>query len=191
MPSSSTPPIPTKLLLIGLRGSGKSTLARALASHQHLTWLDLDDLTPRELGCATVAEAWAKAGEKGFRDAESRALRAALAGEASILSLGGGTPTAPGGARQIELARDTGRAVVAYLRCTPDELRQRLELAHATGGTAAAARPSLTGRGVLEEIEEVFRARDPLYQSLATRTIEGLRAIEDGVRALEDWRRWK
>lgn len=193
-PAVNTPrpphPAPTKLLLIGLRGSGKTTLARGLAARQGLAWIDLDELTPRELGCSTVAEAWARAGEKGFRDAESRALRAALGGDAAIISLGGGTPTAPGGARQIEAACDDRLAVAAYLRCTPQELRGRLELAHAAGAPAAAARPSLTGRGVLEEIEDVFRARDPLYQSLATRVIEGLRSIEDGVMALESWRTW-
>jgi shikimate kinase len=150
------------VILIGLRGSGKSTLGRALAARQGAEFLDLDTLTPGLLGFATTGEAFAGAGETEFRRAEARALREVLAGPfAGILSLGGGTPTAPG---VPDLLAPPARVV--YLRAAPGTLRARLM------GTDASERPSLTGAPMLDEIEEVWARRDPLYRGLARVIIE-------------------
>jgi shikimate kinase len=175
------------LLLIGLRGSGKTTIGRELARVQQRTFLDLDDATPAFLACSGVREAWDRFGEPAFREAEARALRAALNLSGAVVALGGGTPTAPGAAEQIAHALDDGDAVSAYLRCAPAVLRQRLAGAF---DDALADRPSLTGAGTLEEIEAVFEARDALYCTLATRIIEGIVTMEDALAALDDWPRW-
>ncbi len=176
------------LLLIGLRGSGKSTLGRALASCQNRPFLDLDDATAAFLHCDSVAEAWSRHGEPAFRDAESRALSAVLHDSGRIIALGGGTPTAPGASELIERAKHERRCVVAYLRCTPDELRARLQ---SLGPSALADRPSLTGAHPLDEIESVFAARDPLYRTIATRTIDDLADINKAVAALDGWHTWR
>ncbi|MCB9844882.1 MAG: AAA family ATPase [Phycisphaeraceae bacterium] len=154
------------ILLIGLRGSGKSTRGRALAARLSRAFVDLDEVTPREMGCATVREAFAR-GEAAFREAEVRALRRVLESDGQVVALGGGTPTAPGAADLIRAERRAGRARVVYLRADAAELRRRLERED------NAQRPSLTGRGVLEEIEEVFARRDPLYRDLADGVVEG------------------
>lgn len=175
------------LLFIGLRGSGKSTLGRALAAREGRRFLDLDVVTPAFLHCDSVAQAWSRFGEPAFRAAEVRALAAALRDDPSVIALGGGTPTAPGAAEMIDSARDRGECTVVYLRCTPAELRARL----ATVDEAAMReRPSLTGAPALDEIDEVFRARDALYRALATREISGVRSVEEGLAALGGWREW-
>lgn len=175
------------LLLIGLRGSGKTTIGRALAAQQRRTFLDLDDATAAFLHCGSVAEAWQRHGEPAFRDAESLALSAALHDEGIIIALGGGTPTAPGAAQLIEQARRERRCVVAYLRCTPSELRHRLA---ALDDDALSNRPSLTGAHPLDEIEQVFAARDPLYRELASREITGISSVDDALACLRDWPTW-
>jgi shikimate kinase len=156
-----------RLILIGLRGSGKSTLARELAARLSCAWVDLDDVTPRELGCATVAEAWSTRGEPAFRAAEAAALATVLSGGgARVIALGGGTPTAPGTAELLRAEQSAGRARVVYLRASAAALRERLR------GAMGANRPSLTGGDPLAEIDEVFARRDEPYRRIADRVIE-------------------
>lgn len=175
------------LLIIGLRGSGKSTLARALSAAQRRERVDLDDLTLLALGCATASEAWNTKGVAAFRDAEASGLRRLIERPAGrIVALGGGTPTAPGAADAIERAKREGRAVVVYLRASPESLASRLR---ASGG-AGANRPSLTGADPIDEIAAIYAQRDPLYLRLASRTIEGVDRADEAVRLLESWPEW-
>jgi shikimate kinase len=156
------PRLDRHILLIGLRASGKSTLGRALATALGgVPFVDLDDHTREALGATTVREAFLDAGEAGFRAAEAQALARALrSGEAHVLALGGGTPTAPGAAEQIAEARREGRAFVVFLDPPLSTLAERLT-------THEGDRPSLTGRGVVAEIGDVAAVRRPLYAALA------------------------
>jgi shikimate kinase len=85
-----------------------------------------------------------------------------------VLSLGGGTPTYPESKEMIRghIRESSGKVALVYLRATPATLASRLS------ATDLSSRPSLTGRGVIEEIGELFDKRDPLYTSLATRVID-------------------
>jgi shikimate kinase len=148
------------VLLIGLRASGKSTLGAALAAALGAEFVDLDDLTARALGFAVAGEAFRRAGEEAFRAAESGALRSAVDSTPRVIALGGGTPTAPGAAAMIDALRQSGRAIVVFLDPPVATLESRLR-AH------AGNRPSLTGAGVVDEVEEIARRRRPLYAALA------------------------
>lgn len=170
------------VLLIGLRASGKSTLGAALAARLGVGFVDLDDLTARELGFASAGDALRAAGEPAFREAESRALRAACGAAPCVIALGGGTPTAPGAAPFVESLRRDGRALVVHLDPPIAVLEARLR-------ESAGNRPSLTGRGVVEEVDEIARRRRPLYAALADFTFAGeadaeavLGAVGDAVR---------
>lgn len=151
---------------MGLRGSGKSTVGRALARARGAPFVDLDDLTAAALHAATPGEAFRASGEAAFREAEARALGVVFGRSPCVIALGGGTPTAPGAADLLRAARAGRMAFIVYLRASAAALRARL--AH----DDPAARPSLTGRGTLEEIEQVAAARGPLYASLADLTID-------------------
>jgi shikimate kinase len=179
------------VILMGLRGSGKSSLAQLLVRSGLMPRaVDLDPLTASRLGVAGAGEAIQAAGIQAFREAEAEALREVLHGaghggsEGLVLALGGGTPTAPGAAELLRDARDAGWLLV-YLRAMPTTLRERL-----MHDRAAAARPSLTGKGTLEEIDELFSQRDELYRGLSSSVIEvdGLNAaaVCDRVRTLLD-----
>ncbi|MBL8762786.1 MAG: shikimate kinase [Phycisphaerae bacterium] len=157
------------IILIGLRGSGKSTLGRELANRLGLGFVDLDDVTPGLLGAGTVGEAWAAHGEGVFRRAESKALGQTLATQGIVLALGGGTPVAPESAGLLNASRASGRAVVVYLRADAATLRARLKEA---GSEAHVNRPSLTGASILDEIDAVLLARDPLYLDLADHVVQ-------------------
>lgn len=149
------------VVLMGLRGAGKTTVGQGLA--ERLAWrcVDLDQLTLASMGAITVAEAWNEQGEPAFRSAEAVALSDALDVEHDmILSLGGGTPTAPGAADALRRAASAGRALVVYLRADAQTLGARI-----TSGDAN--RPTLTGADPVEEMQDVLASRDDLYRELA------------------------
>ena len=162
------------ILLIGLRCSGKSTLGAALSTRSGKAFVDLDDVTPRMMGVAGVAEAFARFGEAEFRRAEGKALRTVLATDHQVIALGGGTPTAPGVAELIRDVRASGAAVVIYLRGSAETLRARLAV------STRAHRPSLTGADPVDEVNALLRARDGAYSEIADYIIEiDGRTIED------------
>lgn len=168
------------VILMGLRGSGKSTIGRLVAPRLGLAFVDLDDETPRLLGFGGVAEAWEARGEAEFRRAECEALGRVLGADGQVIALGGGTPLAPGAADALRAAVASGGARLVYLRAEPGALRARL----AQDGNGH--RPSLTGRGVVDEVDEVFAARDPLYVRLAQYVIDVTgKSADDVVRAIE------
>ncbi|MCA9298169.1 MAG: hypothetical protein KDA28_03835 [Phycisphaerales bacterium] len=151
------------LVLMGLRGSGKSTLGRLHAARLGLTFVDLDDRTPLVLDAPTVADAFAM-GEATFRRGEAIALAQVIDEAPGVLGLGGGTPTGPDARRLLESLPSGHRLV--YLRASPTTLRARLERTDNTD------RPPLMGDDVLDEIVQVFEARDALYRALARTVID-------------------
>lgn len=158
--------LPPIIVLIGLRGSGKTTVARAMARVLRRVAVDLDDRTAEVLGHASAGEALRALGEEAFRAGEARALEPALEERGTILALGGGTPTHAPSATLLRNAQVAGRAFLVYLRARPETLAARL------GGADLAQRPSLTGRGTIEEIGELFAARDPLYTRIVQAIVE-------------------
>lgn len=153
------------ILLIGLRGSGKSTLGRLLATKLHRRFVDMDDETAAALKCATVAEAWEKHHESGFRLAETRVLKKLLATRGRVIALGGGTPTAPGAREAIRRAQNEGSARIIYLRASARTMRERLRQADLTD------RPSLTGTDSITEIDLILARRDGPYRELADEVV--------------------
>ncbi|MDF1808148.1 MAG: shikimate kinase [Phycisphaerales bacterium] len=149
------------LILIGLRASGKSTLGSMLAQSLHLPLVDLDDVSANLLGCDGAGAAIEKHGIDSFRDAETKALRSTLDSDGQVISLGGGTPTAPGCAQILE--QSSGRVI--YLRALPETLRQRLSVEDNTD------RPPLVGDNTIDEVQTLFDARDELYQRIAESVI--------------------
>ena len=156
MPGASSRP---HLILMGLRASGKTTLGRTVAEALGTPFVDLDDRTRALLGAQTVREAFERAGEPRFREAESAALAQAILEPTQVIALGGGTPTAPHAAALLSAARADRRAYVVFLDPPLDVLKGRLR-------SETGDRPSLTGQGVADEVEAVAAARRPLYAAL-------------------------
>ena len=156
---------PPLLLLAGLRCSGKTTLGAAVAARLGVAFQDLDTLVLARLEARSVTEAWQVHGEAGWRQAEAEALAAHItSGTSGVLSLGGGTPTAPGAAACIRSAQAMGHATLALLDPGEDELARRL---HAGRGD----RPKL-GADAAEEVARLRAGRLPLYRSMADALID-------------------
>ena len=94
--------------LAGFMGTGKTATARAIARILGVPWVDLDEMVVREEGLS-VTEIFAQRGERTFRNAEHRALKAVVAGGGGVVALGGGAVCFE---RNRALLRGTGPVVL-------------------------------------------------------------------------------
>lgn len=152
------------LALIGYRGTGKSHVARLLAGQLKWPLVDADIYVEKQAG-KSIAEIFADAGEAGFRDLETKTLIELAQRSEHILSLGGGVILREENRKQI-----ADHCFTVWLTASPEEIAKRL-----TGDASTQARrPSLTGKSILDEIEEVLAERTPLYEQCADLTIDTL-----------------
>lgn len=145
----------TNIFCIGPRGSGKSTVGRALAAALAYAFVDTDALVVRREG-ADIAHIVATHGWVYFRQAESRALREAVAAR-TVVATGGGIVLDP-----ANVACMRAHGCVVYLKADVPTLAARLNAQPAHG-----QRPSLTGEAMLDEIAAVLHARESLYHGAA------------------------
>jgi shikimate kinase len=137
-------------------------------THGHAHFWDLDDLALRRLGAASVAEVFRSndwGGEPRWRAAEAEALEAFFEAplEPSVLALGGGAPMTA--AVEALLRGNAHRATVVLLECPASLAAERL-------ARDPGDRTSLTGRGLLEELEALAAARRERYRTLAHLVID-------------------
>ncbi len=147
----------SNLYLIGYRGSGKSTLGPLIAAQLGFLSVDTDRLLEAQLE-EPLAAFFQRCGEPEFRRLESQVVAQVSQRFNQVISLGGGSVLLPA---NREIIRRTGRSV--WLNCSIETLGRRLSRDQSQGGT----RPSLTGRGVVEEIGAVLKVREPIYRELA------------------------
>lgn len=152
--------------IIGPRGSGKTTIGKKLAEKTGYQFIDTDKLIFEHAGMS-IADIVKQQGWDYFRQLESQVL-ASIEPQKAIVSTGGGIILA---SENQQVMRDNG--TVIYLRSTPETLAQRL-----AAEPQAEQRPSLTGKSLLEEIEEVMEQRDPIYLSTAHHVIDANQSID-------------
>ena len=148
-----SPPV----FLIGYRGTGKSTVAGLLARELGVEAVDSDTLIEQRSGCP-IADLFARDGEPAFRAIEAQVVAELCLRDNIVGALGGGAILDP-----ESRSRLAESGLVVWLTATPTVLAERLSIDAAT----ASQRPSLTGRGVVEEIESVLAERLPLYRECA------------------------
>jgi shikimate kinase len=137
------------LILVGLPGSGKSTVGRLVAEALDAPFVDLDEEIERRAG-RSIAEIFARDGERAFRQLELDAARAALAGPPAVLAPGGGFFAA-----DVTRTVARGSGLVVYLATEPAEAAARL------GG--AAGRPLLEGGPAVARLGALLAERGTGY----------------------------
>jgi len=149
-----------RILLTGFMGSGKTTTGALLAARLGWRFVDLDQYIEAQHIEAqhglTVADIFAQHGEAHFRQLETAALTALLKETNLVLALGGGAPETI--ANQL-LLKNSPHTAVIHLTAPLDILLAR-------------CRADTTVRPNLPVAAERFATRHPIYQRLATHTLD-------------------
>jgi shikimate kinase len=101
-------------------GAGKTATAKAISRILGVQYIDVDVEVEREEGLS-VTEIFAQRGERAFRNAEHRVLKAVAQGTGGVVALGGGAVCFE---RNRALLRGTGPVVL--LTATPEALLKRV-----------------------------------------------------------------
>ena len=141
--------------LVGLPGGGKSTVGRQLARRLGARFLDADAVLEERIGMP-IRSYFEQHGEQPFRDLEEQVIDELTSpGQGPlILATGGGAVL-----REANRQRLNERAIVIYLRSTPEELFKRLR--HDT------QRPLLQVADPLAKLRDLHAQRHPLYEEVA------------------------
>ena len=138
-------------------GSGKSSVGRILSSLTGFAVVDTDALVVQRAG-QSIPEIFEQHGEKHFRAIETEVLQSLIGRIGLIVATGGGVITVP-----------ENRAIlpkigpVVWLDASPEHLYQRVK---------HSKRPLLQTADPRRTVEELYRAREPLYREAATIRID-------------------
>ncbi len=149
------------IILIGMPGSGKTTVGKALAEKLGRDFIDTDEMITEKTGMS-IPEYLAKYGEEKFREVESEAAREAGKLSDKVISTGGGIVTR---SENYNALKQNG--VIFRLKRDPSLLP--------TDG-----RPLSQSN----DINELYKAREPLYERFADHEIDNSGGIRDAVNAI-------
>ncbi|VEC00311.1 Shikimate kinase 2 [Cedecea lapagei] len=160
------------LFLVGARGCGKTTVGQALARTLGYAFVDTDSFLLAHTG-KSVAEIVAEEGWEGFRARESEALQRVTA-PATVVATGGGMVLADS---NRQFMQENG--ITVWLQAPAQVLASRLN-----ASPEEEQRPTLTGKGVTDEIVDVLAAREGLYRQVARHIVDATRPPEAVVEAI-------
>jgi shikimate kinase len=137
------------IVLVGLMGAGKTSIGRRLAARLGLPFRDTDSEVELAAGCS-IAELFARYGEREFREGERRVIRRLLAGDPLVLATGGGAFMDP--ATRAAIRAD---AVSVWLRVRLPTLVRRV--------SGRTHRPLLSEGDPAEIMRRLMAQRHPTY----------------------------
>jgi len=162
------------LALVGFMASGKSTIGRKLARKLGCAFFDTDALVMRDRG--PIAAIFENEGEAAFRRYESAAIDSVLTdGEPGVVALGGGSLTVPENRRLL-----TDRAWRVFIRVSPQQILARVR-------RGRQLRPILGAAPTLAQIEELYAARMPDYESADHVVDASRRSDRDVIEEIVAW----
>lgn len=141
------------IFLVGPMGAGKTTIGKLLAKRLGREFIDCDHYIVAQTG-ADIPWIFAKEGEEGFRDRETRALEELTAMPNIVMATGGG---AVGREENRKLLQ---QGFVIYLEASVDTQLIRTK--------KDKNRPLLQNDNPRATLEALYQKRHPLYQGVAT-----------------------
>lgn len=140
------------IFLVGPMGAGKTTIGKLLAKHLGRKFIDCDQYVVEQTG-ADIPWIFAKEGESGFRDRETKALMDLTGLSDVVMATGGG---AVGREQNRQLL---SQGLVIYLEASVDTQLFRTK--------KDKNRPLLQNTNPRIVLEELYRIRHPLYVQVA------------------------
>jgi shikimate kinase len=150
------------IVLIGYRGAGKSAVGRKLASRTGSGFVDTDDLVEERQG-ASIRDIVASCGWDHFRAVEKKIVEEISRKDNLIIAPGGGAVLDPENVRALKK-----NGLIIWLKADRQVLCNRITQDSRT----IDSRPTLTGKGAVEEFGEVMVVRNPFYQAAADAEID-------------------
>lgn len=143
-----------RIYIIGFMGSGKSTLGRQLAKQLGYAFIDTDLIIEEQVGM-NISELFQQAGEKAFREMETRILHETTLSGKAVIATGGGMACSE---EHIKLINANGISI--YLEANSAFLKQRLlQGKRHRPLIAGVTEDELEGR-----IKNLLNEREPYYK---------------------------
>ena len=142
------------IYLIGYRCTGKTSVGKSLAKKIGWVFLDADIELVNEHGI-TISEIVATEGWESFRKKEKDVLKRLSSLDKHVIATGGGAILDE---ENVINMKKSGISI--WLRATPETVKDRI----LKDETTEDSRPSLTSKGLMEEIEETLIYRKPFYE---------------------------
>jgi shikimate kinase len=168
------------IVLIGYRGSGKSVVGQQLAERLGRPFVDVDMLIEKRQKTSiqnlVKSHGWAH-----FRRVEKKIIGEVARRDSGVIAPGGGAVLDP---ENVKALRRKG--LIIWLKAEPKVLARRLQ----GDANTNRRRPTLTGRGTVEELKEVLLARVPYYRKAAdaeidTSTLELEEVLKKALRIIQ------
>ena len=141
------------VFLVGPMGAGKTTIGRLLAKQLGRSFVDSDWYIESQTG-ADIAWIFAKEGEAGFRERETRAIDELTQHKQIVLATGGGAVMCPDNREFLQQ-----RGIVVYLNAPVD-----IQMARTAKDKS---RPLLLQPNPRRILQKLYNIRDPLYREIA------------------------
>lgn len=159
------------IILIGYRGSGKSTVGSKLADRLGKRFVDIDDLIEARQRIP-INDLVKSRGWDYFRKLEKRMIEEISRNDHLVIAPGGGAVL---DADNVKSLRKNG--FIIWLKADKGILQKRMNQDSGTN----LRRPTLTGKGTLEEVEETLSQREPFYASASEIQIDTSMLSVDAV----------
>ena len=141
------------IVLIGYRCAGKSTVGKRLASRLRRRFVDTDDLIEQRQQ-TSIYDIVSSRGWGYFRKVEKDVIKEISAEDHLVIAAGGGVIL---DSENVAALKKNG--LIVWLKADRQVLHSRMIQDPRT----VVQRPSLTGKGALEELDEVMASRAPVY----------------------------
>ena len=142
------------IFLTGYRCSGKTSVGKALAMKLGWVFIDADEELVKKYSM-TINDIVLRQGWDSFREKEKGILKKICGLDKHVVATGGGVVLDN---ENVENMKKSG--VVVWLRVDPETVKKRILMDKTTGDF----RPSLSSKGLVEEIEETILYRQPYYE---------------------------
>ena len=146
-----------KIILIGFRCTGKTTIGKKLAEVLNWKFLDLDVEIQKKTG-KTIKEMVEEKGWEFFRNLEKKEMENLYDLKRVVIALGGG-----GVLHQKEMEKLKEKSLVIWLFTPEEVILQRLRQDEKT----SSQRPALSNTSLEEEIRNILKEREPLYEKFS------------------------
>jgi len=142
------------IYLIGFRCTGKTTVGKIIANKLKVEFIDADDEIVKQQGMQ-ISDIVDKHGWTYFREKESDIIKEISGMGNTVVATGGGVIL---NKDNVEHMKKSG--TVIWLRANPETVKNRILQDEKT----KQSRPSLTSKGLIDEIQETIEIRTPLYK---------------------------